>query len=372
MNIQRIIQRSCTIALLVVFTCAGFATEAWGQAGASGNRLRKLDKDGDKAISKEEAGAEAWKLLGKLDANGDGKVTVDEQRQAAQARAGNAAENQGNAAEAVPDGEKHIYRTVKGTDLHLYVYKPEKRAAEASDPAIVFFHGGAWHGGSPGQFADQCEYFAKRGMVAITVEYRLSSKFPVKIDDCVEDAVAAMRWVRANAGKLGVDPDRIASSGGSAGGHLAACMAFADFPADGGGEEKKVSSKPNAMVLFNPAMALSPDPRMTDEARARAKGIASRIRGDAKAICPLAHAREKQPPCIMLFGTEDFLLAPAKHFQEDTVAAGNSCKLVTYEGKGHGFFNSKAGGSDSYFNKTLAEADQFLVGLGWLKKTEQP
>jgi acetyl esterase/lipase len=62
------------------------------------------------------------------------------------------------------------------------------------------------------------------------------------------------------------------------------------------------------------------------------------------------------------FGTDDLLLKPAECFKDDSVAAGNSCKIVTYKGQEHSFFNRQP-----YTEKTLKEADQFLVGLGWLK-----
>lgn len=267
----------------------------------------------------------------------------------------------------VPEGgERHVYKKIKDIELPLYVYSPANHSPEAKTPAIVFFFGGGWSTGSPVQFEQQCKYLADRGMVAITVEYRVASRHQVHIEDCIEDAKSAMRWVRGNSAKLGVDPDRIASGGGSAGGHLAACVAVInefDAPTD----DLKISAKPNAMVLFNPAMALAADERLPKEYLERIEQGGRRTKVEKSKISPLTFATTKQPPSIMFFGSEDDLLEGAQLYQKDSEKAGNSCKLMTYEGQDHGFFNYGARGG-KYYDLTLAEMDRFLVDLRWLKQ----
>ena len=266
-------------------------------------------------------------------------------------------------ADAPQNGSKHIYKTIEELDLPLYVFQSQQPQANDKRPAIVFFFGGGWTGGSPVQFEKQCEHFAKRGMVAITVEYRVASRHPVKIDDCIEDAKSAMRWVRSHAENLGIDPDRIAAAGGSAGGHLAACTAVMEkFNASS--DDKAISAKPNALVLFNPALAIAWDEWMPKEVRAIAQQkMSGRSHAPIQDVSPLTYASTKQPPCIIFFGTADRLLQGARLYQEDSKKAGNLCEIVTYEGQGHGFFN---GGE--HYDLTLAAADTFLVDCGWLPK----
>ena len=266
-------------------------------------------------------------------------------------------------AEAPQNGTQHIFKTIGNIDLPLYVFQNQQPQVHNKRPAIVFFFGGGWTGGSPVQFEKQCEHFAKRGMVAITVEYRVSSRHAVKIDDCIEDAKSAMRWVRAHADELGIDPKRIAAAGGSAGGHLAACTAVME-KFDASSDDKAISAKPNALVLFNPALAIAWDERMPQEVRAIAQ---QKMRGRSHVpiqdVSPLTYASTKQPPCIMFFGTADRLLQGAQLYQEDSTEAGNLCEIVTYDGKGHGFFNS-----GEHYDLTLAAADIFFVDCGWLSK----
>jgi acetyl esterase len=120
-------------------------------------------------------------------------------------------------------------------------------------------------------------------------------------------------------------------------------------------------------VLFNPAMALSADERMSKKYLARIDQGERRTKVGKPKISPLTYASSKQPPCIMFFGTADDLLEGAELYRKDSEKAGNSCKLITYEGQGHGFFNYGAHGG-KYYDLTLAEMDRFLVDLGWLKQ----
>ena len=124
--------------------------------------------------------------------------------------------------------DQYIYKTIGQRSLKLDVLYPDDWREGDKRPAIVFFSGGAWRSGGTSQFLPQAQYFAKRGMVTVRAEYRDSTKDKVKPDTCLKDAVSAMRWVRKNADRLGVDPQRIVSSGGSAGGYLAAAVCTID------------------------------------------------------------------------------------------------------------------------------------------------
>lgn len=137
--------------------------------------------------------------------------------------------------------------------MNLSIVKPATWKPSDKHPAIVFYNGGGWVKGDSGQFKSQSEYLATRGMVGVCVEYRVTPK-----DDkgppvvCCNDAKSAMRWVRSHATELGIDPERIAASGGSAGGHLAAFTSMVEG-VDDAADDLKVSPRGNALVLFNRA-----------------------------------------------------------------------------------------------------------------------
>ena len=111
-----------------------------------------------------------------------------------------------------------LYKEASGVELNLYVYKPDGWTAEDNNPAIVFYFGGGWVGGSISHFSSQAQHYADLGLVTVLADYRVASRNKTKAMHCLEDARDAMRHVCANARQLGLDPDRITASGGSAGG----------------------------------------------------------------------------------------------------------------------------------------------------------
>ncbi|MCC6512131.1 MAG: alpha/beta hydrolase, partial [Pirellulaceae bacterium] len=203
----------------------------------------------------------------------------------------------------------------------------------------------------------QARHFAERGMITITADYRVKSRHGIQMVECVKDAKAAIAWVRENAQRLGIDPNKIAASGGSAGGHLAACTGtISGFGSD---------ERPNAMILFNPACVLAPIAGW-QPSESKAGRITEKLIGaEPQAVSPAHHIGPHTPPTLILHGKEDTTVpyASVVAFESVMKKAGRPCKLVGYEGAGHGFFNR---GAD--YSKTLAEADAFLVDLGWIKK----
>ena len=257
------------------------------------------------------------------------------------------------------------YKTVGETKLALNIFNPEGHKPADTRPAIVFFFGGGWTSGSPGQFEQQCRYLASRGMVAITADYRVASRHQVKAAQCVADAKSAIRYVRAHAKELGVDPKRIAAGGGSAGGHIAGCtgtLPGLDEPA----EDKAVSSVPDAMVLFNPALTLAPVDG-NDFGGFGARVPAEKLGAEPLAISPTHNVKAGAPPTIVFHGKADSTVpfATVEVFAAAMKKAGNRCEVSAFEGQQHGFFNFGKG-DNAMFLETLKQADKFLASLGWL------
>ncbi len=257
---------------------------------------------------------------------------------------------------ATPVGKRHVYKTVGDRELVLYVTMPNDWKPTDQRPAIVFYHGGGWVGGKPGQFTEHSKYLASRGMVAVQVEYRLLDR---KTDDpptaCVHDAKSAMRWVRGRAKQFGIDPDRIASGGGSAGGHLAAFVGMVEG-VDDPQDDLSVSAKSNAMALFNAVFDNGPD------------GWGHQRVGERfKEFSPFHNVSEDDPPAIVFLGSADKLIPvkTAHDFKAAMENAGISCEVMIFEGKPHGFFNHGRDGNKPYY-ETVTATDKFLTSLGWL------
>lgn len=261
-----------------------------------------------------------------------------------------------------------VYKKIGDVKLNAYIFGvPNEQNFADRRPAIVFFFGGGWKSGSPTQFEHHCRYLAQRGMVAITADYRVASRHGVPAVDCVSDAKSAIRWVRQNARRLGVDPERIVAAGGSAGGHIAACTGTVKS-FDEENEDVLTSSVPNAMALFNPALivarvegeSLGGEEQKWDELRER-MGV------EAELLSPFHQVKEQVPPTIIFHGKADSTVPykTAELFCQAMLKAGNQCELVGYEDQTHGFFNyGRADGK--HYQLTLDALDRFLVSLGYL------
>jgi len=232
----------------------------------------------------------------------------------------------------------------------------------------VFFFGGGWNHGTPGQFEQQCRYLASRGMMAMTAEYRIRNMHGTRAKACVEDGKSAVRWIRRNAKKLGVNPNQIAAAGGSAGGHVAACTGvIKGFEAKD--EDSKISSIPNAMILFNPPCVLAAVPERKDYLSAQAMaGMAARMGVAPEHLSPWHNVSKGHPPTLVLHGEADSLVPfwTSKVFVEKMKKAGNQAELAAYPNQKHGFFNYGRGNA-KMFSATMKRTDEFLTKLGWLK-----
>jgi acetyl esterase/lipase len=246
--------------------------------------------------------------------------------------------------------EEHLYRKTPQGDLFLHVYYPPDWKATDKRPVAIFFFGGGWKNGAYTQFVPQAEYLASRGLVAASADYRISSKHKTTPDACVEDAKSAVRWLRANAGKLGIDTGKVIASGGSAGGHLAAATALVEA-FDAADDDLKISCKPNALVLFNPALDLSG--KMVKDAAG--KDI-------SKAFSPNLFLKKGTPPTIIFFGTEDGMLGQGEEYLKKSRELGNRCELYTAAKMPHGFFNRSP-----WTEVTAKKMDEFLTSLGYLQ-----
>ena len=257
-----------------------------------------------------------------------------------------------------PSTKSFTYKKVNGVELEMIVHFPPEWREADKRAAIVFFFGGGWTNGTIKSFETQCDALAARGMVAARADYRVKSRQGVTPKECVQDAKSAVRWVRQNAAMLGIDPDRIAAGGGSAGGHIAACTTLTPG-LDEAGEDAAVSCKANALVLYNPVLYFGPQ-------------IAQRVGNDealAKALSPTLHLAKDSPPTLLLYGTADFLINQGNDYMKRAKELGVRCEMFTAEGQRHGFFNAPP-----WRERTTARTIEFLDSLGYFAgdKTRQP
>ena len=208
----------------------------------------------------------------------------------------------------VPDNVEEILGVEYGTGgehkLQLDLYLPKDRTK--ATPAIIFIHGGAWKSGKRGDMKFYCVKFAEKGYVTATLTYRLMNEAPFPAP--VQDVKCAVRWLRANAAKYKVDPERIVVSGNSAGGHLSMMIGYSDDPSlEGSGGNNDVSSRVCAVVDF-----YGPTDLTTDFAKNQPlvqQFIGGKTFDEApdayKLASPLFHLTRDDPPTLIFHGTID-------------------------------------------------------------------
>jgi len=259
------------------------------------------------------------------------------------------------------------YRVTRERALKLDAYVPGSPTT-GPRPAILFLHGGGWRGGSKEQFARQAAYLAsKHGLLAVCSEYRFSNEahFPA----CLQDARSAVKWIRSQANAHGVDPERVAVAGGSAGGHLAAMLATTaavlQYEPSDLGDDAGHADRPahvNLCIPHNPPLDLV----KLAEARGPAENPLSQLLGGSlqeipdayRAASPYHRADSRTPPMLLLHGEADTTIPSeqSRAMHEKLLSLGIHSELEIYPDKDHGWFNHAPD-----FALVLERMETFLV-----------
>ncbi len=243
------------------------------------------------------------------------------------------------------------YKETDGKSLKLSVFLPDNYAdSSKAFPTFVVFHGGSWRTGSPDMHYPDCTYWARRGMIAVSVDYRLKDRDNVEVPlECIKDAKSAVRFLRQHAEKLKIDPDRLVAAGGSAGGQMAAAVAMIEGVNDDC-YDLSISCVPNAVILYNPYWVTGCTPELT----------------------PPNFITEGLPPFITFLGGQDPAI-PVEGILEFHTALkkkGNISEFYVGKAGKHGFCNGR-NPKNTFFYWSLDLEDRFLVKHGILSGISQ-
>lgn len=263
-----------------------------------------------------------------------------------------------------------VYGRVGDVELKMDIARPP--ASDAPFPALVCIHGGAWQAGSKDGYAPFIERFASNGYVTAAVAYRFAPKHPWPAQ--IEDVKCAVRYLRANARELNINPEKIAALGDSAGGHLALLLGLM-APGDGlegEGGNPGFSSKVQAVInLFGPTdmrtWRVLPEAegefrkntgKGTDEILQDLVGTVDRAAPVMAQVSPIVYVDAGDPPILTFHGTTDPIVPfeQALSMHEALKKAGVQEKLVVMEGAGHGWEGAQ-------LLQTLIEGFMFLDGV---------
>ena len=244
------------------------------------------------------------------------------------------------------DHRTEVYRTVDGFDLDLHLFLPDSSKTTEPVPAVVYFHGGSWTKGKPDYFFGEGRGYADRGWAGISVEYRIGGRHGTQPVHAVADAVAAIRWLRANADRLGIDPRRILATGNSAGGHLALMTAQ---------QAESEGAKPDALMVVSGVYDLVDVPNTKWIARSAPAG--TRVTD----ISPNHLTARSLPPTLLVHGSADrnCPYATAREFHTAATERGEQVKLYTVRGGEHFIWFGP------YAGEVARVKSRFIDELGW-------
>jgi acetyl esterase/lipase len=243
--------------------------------------------------------------------------------------------------------------TIDGRELRYDVFTPP--GAPRNAPGVLLIHGGGWAQGEPSQLRGYGIFLGRMGYVCVSAAYRLSgeAKWPAQI----HDTKAALRWMRANTTRLGVDPDRIAVHGNSAGAHLALMMAATgNMPEfEGAGVHQGVDTSVRACIAIYPPVDIGPMPL---------QGMLLGLMGgkataeDCRGASPVSYARRDFPPTMLIHGTGDEVVPwqASRQMYDALAREGAPVELHLLEGLPHAF------DANSAYSKSISTLiDLFLA-----------
>jgi acetyl esterase/lipase len=230
--------------------------------------------------------------------------------------------------------ENVAYGSVNGHDLLLDVYEPAETSAHPR-PAVLLIHGGGWSSFDKGTMRNMGKFLARSGFVAFSLDYRLlqgtDNRWPAQLDDVQR----AVRWVRENAAKYGVDPDHIGAFGHSAGAQLAALLGMEDTRDNSDGSLAKYSSRVQAVVDVSGPTDFTTNREPDDETF-----LGNFFGGDFathpelwRDASPVFHVAKNDAPFLILHGTQDtdVPIAQAEELYAKLQAAGVPVQIVKLE-----------------------------------------
>lgn len=238
----------------------------------------------------------------------------------------------------VPDDVRYIPGQVYGTAGRPLTMELFARADPTeSRPGVVFIHGGGFVEGFPEMLIRYAAQLASRGFVTASIDYRLAGEAPYPAS--IEDSKCAVRWFRAHAAEIGLDPSWVAVAGNSAGGYLSGMVGSTPGQLEGTGGWADQSSAVQSVVMWYPAVDLRPS-ATTPVATEAVEEYFGRIPDEAQAFeaSPAAHIRQA-PPTLTLSGTDDPIvpIQQLREYHRRLNELGIANRLVEFPGVGHSF-----------------------------------
>lgn len=259
--------------------------------------------------------------------------------------------------------KKFTYKIVNGHELSAFMFYAEPAMQKTDNTTIALFHGGGWVFGDPSEFFEACRWLARKGYVAFSFQYRLSRNadgtYPnpdITPVESTKDARSAIRWLKENAEKLKIDPQKIVAGGQSAGGQLALSTALLDSINEKT-DNLKINPMPAALLLYSSNV---------NTIEAWIDNLLGERREEIWSISPYHNLKKGMPPVIEFRGDQDDQVLPytVEMFKAKMLMLGNYYEEHVYPGMKHYLAPDNKKYATYFDEDVLEKTYDFLEKLG--------
>jgi acetyl esterase/lipase len=246
------------------------------------------------------------------------------------------------------------YKSLGDYSLDAHIFMPDSFVSGKKYPVIAMFHGGSFFEGKPDWFFSSAKDWAKKGWIAVAVEYRLADRHNSLLPESISDGKSLVRFLRKNAEKYQIDPEKILVTGNSSGATISLALATIGTELDEENEDLNISSRPNAAIINAGLADLTEDGHYWWHKYYDQEFI--------EAISPLHQVKKDLPPMLIFHGNKDHSVCidSIKEFARLSKGLGNDVEFVELKGAPHMIWRIP------YFSRQMVEPKkEFLQFLNW-------
>ena len=245
------------------------------------------------------------------------------------------------------------YKEINGHSLDAHIFQPDTLKPGKEYPVIAMFHGGSFFEGKPDWFFNSAKAYAEKGWIAVAVEYRIADRHGNKIPQAISDGKSLVRFLRTNAEKFQIDPDKILVSGNSSGATIALALATTGEILDEKNEDLQISSRPDA-VIVNAGLA-----HLREAGYWWQEDYSDEF---IDKISPINNVQNDLPPILIFHGTKDNSvdIRSVREFAFQAKESGNDITFIELKGAPHMIWRIP------YFSNQMKEPKEiFIQKLNW-------
>lgn len=266
------------------------------------------------------------------------------------------------------NAEVIVYKRINNKSLKILMKKPRDWSVDDKRTAVIWIHGGGWQRGEAEMFLPHMEYFSKRGAVAFSIEYTLAEQNGCTVEDCLQDCIDGVTYLKDKALSFGIDTEKFVVGGDSAGGHLANCIGTPGIYSFGKREKTTVNCVINCNGIIDMTMKWKSALYYNDDSHSISTEDWRNQYDRCRGLSPIFNITKNNSPMLILHGLEDRVVEPeeAMRYFYALKSQGVEVEIDLIPGVEHAFILFNYNLDNERVFKILQSVDRYLVSRGLL------